>query len=126
MQDNMQSNFGVFRREDLMEKGIEELDDTREAIENIFLSDKSAAFNTARIESLELQNLFEVAEATAITANERKESRGAHARDDFPERDDDNWLKHSIYFSSTKTVSKRDVNFKPNTIQAFQPAERSY
>ncbi len=126
MQDNMQNNFGVFRREDLMEKGIKDFSNLREAVENIYLSDKSASFNTARIEALEMQNLFEVAEATAITANERKESRGAHARDDYTERDDDNWLKHSIYFSSTKTVSKRDVNFRPTTVQAFQPSERSY
>ena len=126
MQDNMQSNFGVFRREDLMEKGIEDLGNSRDAVENMYLSDKSVSFNTARIEALEMQNLFEVAEATAITANERKESRGAHARDDYPERDDENWLKHSIYFSSTKSVSKKDVNLKPTTVQAFQPVERSY
>jgi succinate dehydrogenase / fumarate reductase flavoprotein subunit len=126
MQQNMQNNFGVFRREDLMVKGIEMLNDSREAVENIHLQDKSAAFNTARIEALEMQNLFEVAEATAITANERKESRGAHARDDYPERNDDDWLKHSIYFSKTKEVSKRDVNYRPKTVQAFQPAVRTY
>ena len=126
MQQNMQNNFGVFRREDLMVKGIEMLDDSREAVENIYLQDKSAAFNTARIEALEMQNLFEVAEATAITSNERKESRGAHARDDYPERNDDDWLKHSIYFSKTKEVSKRDVNYRPKTVQAFQPAVRTY
>ena len=126
MQQNMQNNFGVFRREDLMVKGIGMLNDSREAVENIYLQDKSAAFNTARIEALEMQNLFEVAEATAITANERKESRGAHARDDYPERNDDDWLKHSIYFSQTKEVSKRDVNYRPKTVQAFQPAVRTY
>ena len=126
MQQNMQNNFGVFRREDLMVKGIGMLDDSREAVENIYLQDKSAAFNTARIEALEMQNLFEVAEATAITSNERKESRGAHARDDYPERNDDDWLKHSIYFSKTKEVSKRDVNYRPKTVQAFQPAVRTY
>ena len=126
MQENMQNNFGVFRREDLMVIGIKDLANTREEIENMHLEDKSVTFNTARVEALELQNLFEVAEATAITANERKESRGAHARDDYPERDDDNWLKHSIYFSSTKSVSKRDVNFQPNIVQAFQPEVRSY
>ena len=126
MQQNMQNNFGVFRREDLMVKGIEMLNDSREAVENIYLQDKSAAFNTARIEALEMQNLFEVAEATAITSNERKESRGAHARDDYPERNDDDWLKHSIYFSKTKEVSKRDVNYRPKTVQAFQPAVRTY
>ena len=126
MQQNMQNNFGVFRREDLMVKGIGMLNDSREAVENIYLQDKSAAFNTARIEALEMQNLFEVAEATAITANERKESRGANARDDYPERNDDDWLKHSIYFSKTKEVSKRDVNYRPKTVQAFQPAVRTY
>jgi len=126
MQDNMQNNFGVFRTQDLMEKGIKDLSNSRESVDNIYLSDKSASFNTARIEALEMQNLFEVAEATAITANERKESRGAHSRDDFPKRDDDNWLKHSIYFSKDKTVDQRDVNFRPNIVQAFQPAERTY
>ena len=126
MQENMQNNFGVFRREDLMVKGIKDLANTREEIEDMYLEDKSVTFNTARVEALELQNLFEVAEATAITANERKESRGAHARDDYPERDDDNWLKHSIYFSSSKSVSQRDVNFQPNTVQAFEPEVRSY
>ncbi len=110
MQHNMQNNFGVFRREDLMVKGIEKLNNMRGEVENMFLQDKSSAFNTARIEALEMQNLFEVSEATAITANERKESRGAHARDDYPDRDDEGWLKHSIYFSGTKEVSKRDVN----------------
>ncbi len=126
MQQNMQNNFGVFRREDLMEKGIEDLSQVREEVKNMHLKDKSATFNTARIEALEMQNLFEVAEATAITANTRKESRGAHARDDYPDRDDDNWLKHSIYFSETKEVSKRDVNNRPKTLQAFQPMVRSY
>ena len=66
------------------------------------------AYNTARIEALELHNLFEVAEATAITAEERKESRGAHAREDFPDsRDDENWLCHSMYFPADKRVGKR-------------------
>jgi succinate dehydrogenase / fumarate reductase flavoprotein subunit len=126
MQENMQNNFGVFRREDLMEKGIKDLANTREEVENMYLEDKSTIFNTARVEALEMQNLFEVAEATAITANERRESRGAHARVDYPERDDNNWLKHSIYFSSTKSVLKRDVNFRPNMVKAFQPEERKY
>jgi succinate dehydrogenase / fumarate reductase flavoprotein subunit len=126
MQHNMQNNFGVFRREDLMVKGIEKLNNMRGEVENMFLQDKSSAFNTARIEALEMQNLFEVSEATAITANERKESRGAHARDDYPDRDDEGWLKHSIYFSGTKEVSKRDVNNRPKTVQAFQPSVRTY
>jgi len=126
MQQNMQNNFGVFRRGDLMEEGIKKLHNSREEVENMFLPDKSAVFNTARIEALEMQNLFEVAEATAIVANERKESRGAHARDDYPDRDDENWLKHSVYFSETKKVIKREVNNKPKTVEAFQPMVRTY
>ena len=126
MQQNMQNNFGVFRRGDLMEEGIKKLGESRVEVENMFLQDKSSAFNTARIEALEMQNLFEVAEATAIAANERKESRGAHARDDYPDRDDENWLKHSIYFSETKEVSKREVNNKPKSVEAFQPMVRTY
>ena len=72
MQQNMQNNFGVFRRGDLMEEGIKKLHDSREEVENMFLPDKSAVFNTARIEALEMQNLFEVAEATAISQLKEK------------------------------------------------------
>ena len=82
-----------------MENGIKEVSDLRDKSQNIHLADKSSQFNTARVEALELLNLIEVAEATAISANERKESRGAHSREDYPDRDDENWLKHSIYFS---------------------------
>ena len=119
-------NFGVFRTEELMENGIKEVSDLRDKSLNIHLADKSSQFNTARVEALELLNLIEVAEATAISANERKESRGAHSREDYPDRDDENWLKHSIYFSDTKQVSKRDVNFRPKQVQAFQPIVRTY
>ena len=126
LQEVMQLSFGVFRSAKNMEAGIEEINMIRERTENLYLADKSSKFNTARVEALELLNLLEVAEATAICANERKESRGAHARDDFQERDDENWLKHSIYFKETKEVSKRDVNFRPKVVQAFQPFARTY
>ena len=122
----MQNYFGVFRRGEFMEKGVQALEEIRDKCDNLHLHDKSDSFNTNRVEALELQNLLEVAEATAISANERKESRGAHSRDDYPERDDENWLKHSIYFKGNKEISKRDVNFRPKIVQAFQPFARTY
>ncbi|WP_086932783.1 succinate dehydrogenase flavoprotein subunit [Agarilytica rhodophyticola] len=126
LQSIMQNHFGVFRKGEFMQEGIKKLADLRERMENIHLSDKSSAFNTARIEALEVQNLFEVAEATAIAAEERKESRGAHARDDFQERDDENWLCHSMYYPEDKSVGKRDVNFTPKTVDTFEPKIRTY
>ena len=126
LQNVMQNHFGVFRRGDFMRDGIAKLADLRGRIESISLEDKSAAFNTARIEALELQNLFEVAEATAVVAEARDESRGAHAREDFTERDDENWLCHSLYHSAGKQVSKRGVNFSPATVETFQPKIRTY
>ena len=126
LQEVMQLSFGVFRSAENMESGIQEINTIRERTEKLYLADKSSKFNTARVEALELLNLLEVAEATAICANERKESRGAHSRDDYPERDDENWLKHSIYFKETKEVTKRDVNFRPKIVQAFQPFARTY
>jgi succinate dehydrogenase / fumarate reductase flavoprotein subunit len=126
LQNIMQNHFGVFRRGDYMQQGIEKLAALRERIENVHLEDKSMAFNTARIEALELENLFEVAEATAIAAEGRQESRGAHAREDFTERDDENWLCHSMYFPEDKRLGKRRVNFEPKTVPMFEPKIRTY
>ena len=126
LQNCMQNYFGVFRDGEYMKKGRDELNAMRDRVANIAISDKSKAFNTARMEALELQNLFEVAEATAIAADERTESRGAHSRRDFPERDDKNWLCHSLYHPETKKLTKRDVNFKPKTVDTFEPKVRTY
>lgn len=126
LQNIMQNHFGVFRKGDFMREGIERLAALRPRIESLGVADKTRAFNTARIEALELQNLFEVAEATAVSAEQRTESRGAHAREDFQDRDDEQWLCHSLYFPADKRVGKRAVNFTPRTMDAFQPKIRTY
>jgi len=126
LQRTMQLYFGVFREGESMQKGLKMLEEIGERLKNVHLKDKSQAFNTARIEALELDNLYEVAVATAVSAEGRKESRGAHARNDFTERDDENWLKHSIFNPVTKELTKRDVNFAPKTVEAFPPKVRSY
>ena len=126
LQNTMQNYFGVFRKGDFMRDGIERLASLRPRIESVGVEDKTQAFNTARIEALELQNLFEVAEATAISAEQRTESRGAHARDDYQERDDENWLCHSLYFPGEKRVGKRDVNFAPKIMDTMEPMARTY
>ena len=126
LQKTMQLYFGVFREGESMQKGLKLLDEIGERLKNVHLEDKSNAFNTARIEALELDNLYETAVATAVSAEGRKESRGAHARNDFTERDDENWLKHSIFNPVTKELTKRDVNFAPKTVEAFPPKVRSY
>ncbi|MGM0433913.1 MAG: succinate dehydrogenase flavoprotein subunit [Pseudomonadota bacterium] len=126
LQDTMQLYFGVFRDGEPMEKGLRILDEIGEKIRNTKLEDTSNAFNTARVEALELENLYEVAYATAVSAIERRESRGAHARNDYTERDDEQWLKHSIYFPLEKRLGQREVNFAPRSMDAFPPTVRKY
>ena len=126
LQECMQNYFGVFRRGEFMKQGLDQLKDLKVKVDNLHLIDKSDAFNTSRVEAIELQNLFDVAEATAISAYERNESRGAHARDDYPDRDDENWLCHTIFDPKSKSVSKREVNFNPSKLEAFPPKARTY
>ena len=122
----MQMNFGVFREGEAMAKGMKELTEIRERLKNASLDDKSSEFNTQRIECLELDNLMETAFCSAKAANFRTESRGAHARQDFTERDDVNWLCHSVYTPETEEMTKRDVNMKPVHREAFPPKARVY
>jgi len=126
MQSIMQNNFGVFRTGELMSKGILDLESIAERLKSANLSDKSMAFNTMRVECLELDNLMAVARATALAANFRTESRGAHSREDFPERDDENWLTHSLFYPETHEMDRRPVNMSPLTIEAFPPKARTY
>ena len=122
----MQDHCGVFRFPELLEKGLSEIKLLRKKTNNLEIKDKSKVFNTARTEALEISNLIEVAEATINAAFTRKESRGAHSRYDFPKRDDENWLKHSLYSSIEKNISFRPVNMKPLTVKSFPLKERVY
>lgn len=115
MQRVMQEDFGVFRDGPAMQQGLERLEAIRKRLDNVHLTDKSKVFNTARIEALELDNLMAVARASAILAAKRLESRGAHSRLDYPQRDDKNWLKHSVYFEDGRLVF-REVNMKPHEV----------
>jgi succinate dehydrogenase / fumarate reductase flavoprotein subunit len=126
LQKCMQFNFSVFRDGNAMAEGMKELEAIRERLNNAYLDDKSSDFNTQRIECLELDNLMETAFCTAKAANFRTESRGAHARNDFQDRDDENWLCHSIYTPESQDMSKRDVNMKPTHREAFPPKARVY
>ncbi|WP_417349438.1 succinate dehydrogenase flavoprotein subunit [Ferrimonas sp.] len=126
LQNCMQLNFSVFRQGDAMAEGLKELKTIKARLENAKLDDRSKAFNTNRIECLELDNLMETALATAEAANFRTESRGAHSREDFTERDDGNWLCHSLYDPITGEMSKRDVNMTPKLREAFPPKKRTY
>jgi succinate dehydrogenase / fumarate reductase, flavoprotein subunit len=126
LQQCMQLNFSVFREGKAMAEGLEQLKEIRERLKFARLDDKSSDFNTQRIECLELDNLMETAFSTAVAANFRTESRGAHARFDFPDRDDENWLCHSVYSPDTESMTKRQVNMEPKFRDAFPPKARNY
>lgn len=125
MRKVMQSDFGVFRTAEHMQDGLKKLGELRDRLSRAALKDTSHVFNTARIEALELDNLMAVAHATAVSANTREESRGAHTREDFPDRDDKNWLKHVMYYPDAK-VNYRAINFSPETVEPIEPIERVY
>jgi succinate dehydrogenase / fumarate reductase flavoprotein subunit len=125
IQNIMQDDFGVFRTGKMMESGILKLKELRERLTKAQLNDKSNIFNTARVEALELDNLMLIAISSAISANARTESRGAHSREDYPDRDDKNWIKHSVVYIDDN-LRYRAVNNTPETVEAFPPVPRTY
>jgi succinate dehydrogenase / fumarate reductase flavoprotein subunit len=123
---NMQSHAGVFRTQKLMDEGVERILEVGERAANIHLKDKSKVFNTARIEALEVANLVEVAKATMVSAAARKESRGAHAHSDFPNRDDEHWMKHSLWYSEGNRLDYKPVQLKPLSVESVPPKARTF
>lgn len=126
LRKTMQAHCGVFRFADMLKEGVTKISKLVEQADHTEIRDKSRVFNTARVEALELTNLAEVALATMVSAEARKESRGAHARDDFSIRDDDKWLKHTLYFSEGRRLDYKPVRLKPLTVESFPPKARTY
>ena len=122
----MQLHCGVFRFPDSLAEGVKKITDVAQRAERLYIKDKSKVFNTARVEALELENLVEVAVSTMVSAHARQESRGAHDRSDFPNRDDANWMKHTFWYKQGNRLEYRAVNLKPLTVESFEPKARVY
>jgi succinate dehydrogenase / fumarate reductase, flavoprotein subunit len=123
MKTVMNDNVGVFRAEDGMLKALEVVRQLKERFKNVRVDDRGKIYNTDLLNAWELSNLLDLAEVTAACALKRKESRGAHAREDYPKRDDNNWLKHSLVWLRNGDV---EIRYKPVVITKFQPKERVY
>jgi len=122
----MQAHCGVFRFPDDLADGVRKMNEIAGRAQRIFIDDKSKVFNTARVEAMELENLVETALATAVSAEARKESRGAHARADFPERDDQNWMKHTLWFKEGNRLDYKPVHLRPLSVETMEPKVRTY
>jgi len=122
----MQAHCSVFRFPEELHKGVQKMQEIEQRSLRTFIADKSRVFNTARVEALELENLVEVAMATMISAEARKESRGAQAREDFPGRDDRNWMKHTLWYKDGNRLDYKPVHLKPLTVPTMEPKVRTY
>jgi len=123
MKSVMFDNVGVFRTEDGMKHALEKVRELRERVKHVRKPDQGMIFNTELLDIWELNCLLELAEVTTLSALERKESRGAHARDDYPKRNDIDWLKHTLAWIKDGKV---ELAYKPVVITKFQPKERVY
>ena len=122
----MQAHCGVFRTDALLSAGVRKVAELAQRAQHVAINDKSRIFNTARVEAIELSNLIEAARATIESALARTESRGAHARDDFPERNDTDWIKHTLWFSGARGLEYKPVHLKPLTVDSFAPKKRTF
>jgi succinate dehydrogenase / fumarate reductase, flavoprotein subunit len=122
----MQAHCGVFRFPDDLVSGVQKIEVIAQRAGRVFIQDKSKVFNTARVEALELENLVETAMATAVSAEARKESRGAHTRSDFPDRDDKNWMRHTLWYKEGNRLDYKAVHQKPLSVETFEPKVRTY
>ncbi len=126
LQAIMEKYCGVFRTEEILQQGLEKVLEIEQRLDDVVLYDHSKIFNTARIEAFELENLVDIALATVKSALSRQESRGAHSRVDYPERDDKHWLKHSLFYKQDRRMAYKPVRLKPLTVDTFPPKERVY
>ncbi|MDQ6960862.1 MAG: FAD-binding protein, partial [Mariprofundaceae bacterium] len=128
MQTIMQEHFSVYRTDEVMREGVQRLEVLAAELPDARLSDGNRIFNTELIEAMELENLMGLARVAAAGALARVESRGAHARDDYPERDDVNWLKHTLASIKDGQVSLdyKPVRMQPMTVESFPPKKRVY
>jgi succinate dehydrogenase / fumarate reductase, flavoprotein subunit len=122
----MENHCGVFRTAEVMRQGVEALHEIRARMQSVRLTDHSRIFNTARIEALELENLVDISMAVMLGALAREESRGAHSRMDFPQRDDGQWMKHSLYFLEGDKLEWKPVRTRPLSVASFPPKARVY